>query len=182
MHWRYFTKEWKKVYPPLQVKVRDGGPSSETAAPSAREEDLARVRVRPVGLQDWGVVEALRELAGTEWREPALTQRQRRAMLERGENPPPVSPQSPLIPRFIRRRHLHLMGRLPELIYTYKTEMSQDTASATRSGRYNVSLPVQMTKHHIDRPIHVGESGLAWIRKAEGRRARPQGRGRATEI
>ncbi|KAL0071793.1 hypothetical protein AAF712_000715 [Marasmius tenuissimus] len=147
--WRYFVREWKKVYPPLQLILRD--PSS--GAESARPEDIHRVNIREVGAQGHGLFEEIEKLVGKPLSTRRLTRRERKTS-EAADTPnAPVRHPS----RWLRRRYQRLLGKLPVLAYT--------KGKNPNSGRYNVELSAMSLAHDLRttfRQPEMDTDNLAW--------------------
>ncbi|KAJ8083795.1 hypothetical protein PM082_002561 [Marasmius tenuissimus] len=147
--WRYFVREWKKVYPPLQLILRD--PSS--GAESARPEDIHRVNLREVGAQGHGLFEEIEKLVGKPLSTRRLTRRERKTS-EAADTPnAPVRHPS----RWLRRRYQRLLGKLPVLAYT--------KGKNPNSGRYNVELSAMSLAHDLRttfRQPEMDADNLAW--------------------
>ncbi|KAF9462128.1 hypothetical protein BDZ94DRAFT_1262005 [Collybia nuda] len=102
IRWRYFTTEWAKVYPPLQVVVEGSEPSML---------DLARAGVRSIGFQGIRVFEEIERIAGSAHTAPPLTRREMKA----GKIPGNVQLRHPS--RWLRQRYRQLLFRTPILTY-----------------------------------------------------------------
>jgi hypothetical protein len=78
LRWRFFTDEWKKVIPPLQLTCKEALSTGKGVQEPSSTESLARLGLRPVGMQGLGVLEHVEHLA----RPPpaTLTRRERRAL------------------------------------------------------------------------------------------------------
>jgi hypothetical protein len=166
IRWRFFTREWKKVLPPLQVEVEETSSSHEVISQSTSKEAVARAGIRAVGFQGMGVHEELVKLAGPVRIPPPLTCRQRKALGDASlPTPPPTRPQfqSELPNRWLRRRHRELLGRLPVLRYSYN--------SNERCGRYKTTLEPNALAHferiHHKRHAEADQADMEWIKLAE---------------
>lgn len=162
IRWRYFTKEWKKVFPPLQVVVKDSTSDGEYDRTS--REDIARAGVRALGMQGQGIYEDVHAIAGPLTLPPPLTRKER---LSRGADVDiPVQLRHPS--RWLRRRYQELLGRLPILAYTPTDKNRQST------GRYSVSLTsnaiAPALSHDPSRyPETESVADLKWLELAQGR-------------
>ncbi|KAF8633034.1 hypothetical protein AX15_001624 [Amanita polypyramis BW_CC] len=105
IRWRYFTTEWKKIFPPLQTIVC--GKGSEELP----ENDSASVAARVNGLQD--VFQDVQRLVGSPWKARNLTRR------ELSSREPSLHLTGHHNSRWLRRRFQQLLGHIPILISTY---------------------------------------------------------------
>ncbi|KAG6890730.1 hypothetical protein C0992_013113, partial [Termitomyces sp. T32_za158] len=164
IRWRYFTKEWKKVFPPLQV-VMNEVPTSDGECHTASKEDIARVGVRALGMQGQGIYEDVHAIAGPLTQPRPLTRKER---LSRGADiDTPVQPRHPS--RWLRRRYQELLGRLPILTYT-----PTDNKNIKSPGRYSVSLSsnalAPTLRHDPSRyPETESAADLQWLELAKAR-------------
>jgi len=118
------------VLPPLQVVLEEKDGSGEVRH-RTDSTSLKSAGLRKIGLQSGGVIEEIE----------ALTKPQSRAVVTAGSKHPYGSfSNSPLRPRFLRRRFAHLLGRLPILIYTNSRPSAETTQPASPPGKYEVSL------------------------------------------
>ncbi|KAH7930547.1 hypothetical protein BV22DRAFT_1054706 [Leucogyrophana mollusca] len=163
IRWRYFTKEWKKVLPPLEVSVAD---HTSSEGDEAVHKHVAKAGIRPIGFQNTIVLEELLELAGHPWKRQQSTRR-------RKHDPdivasPPVSPFDGHLPtRWLRRRYQELLGRLPILTF-----YQQPPKVTEGRGRYDVSWASSAlipSRSHSTRLPYVGDGDMEWIRLAEGK-------------
>ncbi|KAG6860245.1 hypothetical protein C0995_013738 [Termitomyces sp. Mi166 len=161
IRWRYFTKEWKKVFPPLQVAVKD----STSECDRTSTEDLSRAGVRALGMQGRGIYENVQAVAGPLTVPRPLTRKER---LSRGTEVD-ISVQSRHPSRWLRRRYQELLGRLPILAYTPTRDKNKQS-----SGRYSVSLSsnalAPALRHDPSRYPEVEPvADLEWLEFAKGR-------------
>lgn len=152
IRWRYFTTEWQKVRPPLQIVVADAGVSAA---------DTARAGIRGVGFQGTGVFEDVERIAGPARPPPPLTRREMQAGKVSGE----VQPRHPS--KWLRRRYQHLLWRLPVLTY----EPPADEKGRKR-GKYVVSLSPSAAGHSFHpSPTRMPEISRpedeAWLRLSD---------------
>ncbi|KAG5353238.1 hypothetical protein C0989_009201 [Termitomyces sp. Mn162] len=160
--WRYFTQEWKKVLPPLQVVMKDS--TSDIEFDKTSQEDLARADVRALGMQGRGIFEDVHAIAGPLTVPRPLTRKER---LSSGTGVD-TSVQSRHPSRWLRRRYQELLGRLPILAYTPTRDKSRS------SGRYSVSLSsnalAPTLRHDASRYPEVElAADLQWLGSAKGR-------------
>ncbi|KAL0580817.1 hypothetical protein V5O48_001193 [Marasmius crinis-equi] len=165
--WRWFTQEWKKVYPPLEVVVRD--PSSGTE--STERDAVSQANIREVGLQGHHLFEEIEQLVGQSHSARTPTRRERQTLKENGETRPQELAQRPT--RWLRRRYQRLLARLPALIYTPGRNSSP--------GRYSVELSALSVAHDLRgstiRKPELDADNLAWYelsQKKSAGRAPPQ--------
>ncbi|KAG7099006.1 hypothetical protein E1B28_000891 [Marasmius oreades] len=148
--WRYFTRVWKKVYPPLNVFIRD--PS--TATESSSQEAASSANIRGVCLQGSNIFEAIENVVGKPYPKRQTTCRERKSTRrDKVYSMEPVRHPS----RWVRRRYQRLLGRLPALIYR------QDANAAT--GSYRVELSAMSLLNALPRPLRqpeVDPDTLAW--------------------
>jgi hypothetical protein len=170
IRWRFFTREWKKILPPLQVKVEDTSSAREGISQSTSNEAVARAGIRAVGLQGMGVHEELVKLAGPVRMPPPLTRKQRKALGDASlHTPPPTRPQfqSELPNRWLRRRHRELLGRLPVLQYFPNSNEGR--------GHYKATLEPNALAHfeaiHHKRHAEADQADMEWIKQAETKTA-----------
>ncbi|GLB35981.1 hypothetical protein LshimejAT787_0302690 [Lyophyllum shimeji] len=135
IRWRYFTQEWKKIRPPLEVVVQDaslGGTYKGTS-----RHDLLRAGIRGMGMQGYGVFDDVETVAGPAIVSKPLTRKERVTTTTnldaRATSPTKLRHPS----RWLRRRYQELLGRVP--ILTYSRYKDKD---GRVSGRYCVTLSV----------------------------------------
>ena len=159
--WRYFVREWKKVYPPLQVVIRD--PSS--GAESTSLEDVHRANLREIGTQGHGLFEEIEKLVGKPLSMRPLTRRERRASeIVDDTDTSTTSVRHPA--RWLRRRYQRLLGRLPVLVYT--------RGKNPNTGRYNVELSAMSLAHDLRTAFRQSEmdgDDLAWYELSKLKRS-----------
>jgi hypothetical protein len=122
--WRFFTGEWKKVVPPVQLTCTESSSTGKEIQQSSDRKILTRLGLRPVGMQGFGILEHVERLARPPTTRP-LTRRERSTTKA---HPPTDVPS----PRWIRRRYQQLLGRLPILTYYRSARKTQ--------GSYHVTL------------------------------------------
>ncbi|KAI0322693.1 hypothetical protein OF83DRAFT_1080105 [Amylostereum chailletii] len=162
IRWRYFTSNWKSLYPPLEVCVR----RSQTTRPSVDLEALGAANIRPVGLQGANVLEELVTLGGSV-SSPPMPRRHRRmpsmtfaARPESDANVPtlPVAPT-----RFLRRRYRELIGRVPVLTYS----LSDLEKNPLSRGTYGISLVNTAITHKarntIEESTEANDVDMTWV-------------------
>ncbi|KAK1228662.1 hypothetical protein PQX77_008256 [Marasmius sp. AFHP31] len=156
--WRYFVREWKKVYPPLQLILRD--PSS--GAESARLEDVDRANLREVGAQGHGLFEEIEKLVGKPLSTRPLTRRDRQTSEVADTSNTPARHPS----RWVRRRYQRLLGRLPVLAYTQ--------GKKPNTGRYNIELSAMSLAHDLRttfRQPEMDAENLAWYELSKSKKS-----------
>lgn len=156
IRWRYYTEEWKKILPPLQVQVRDKAADTTAVNPG----DVQRAGIRPIGLQGAGVQEELHDLA-TQGQGRPLPRREQRSRFQEA-----ISPQFKAPRRFVRRRFQDLLGQIPVLTYTHSVD-----SEGNKTGRYTVSSAGTRTVSSRGQrslqpiPVITDSSLLAWLPK-----------------
>lgn len=163
IRWRFFTTEWKKILPPLQVALQGVSSPNDSFSQVSDKESLARAGIRAVGMQGAGVFEEIEKLAAPL---PAtLTRRQRN--VGHGHTgmvaPSDTSTKTRLPRRWLRRRFRLLLARLP--ILTYSQEKQCDP------GKYRVSLSQEaiVPSRHFGgkRQAEVDDVDVTWLQRAE---------------
>jgi hypothetical protein len=183
IRWRYFTSQWKKTLPPLELTAtleQSTSPDDDTLISMRREKFL---------LHDANLLQEVRALAGSPIK-PPMPRRQRLAL--EALSPPaessrctpsatsfpessaaPVIPPSPkLLPaptRFMRRRYRELLAKIP--ILTPYTSHSKGQAPDVR---YDVSLDSATALRNDIRSEarlpDADETDFAWIAFGGGTR------------
>ncbi|KAG6854231.1 hypothetical protein C0991_009249 [Blastosporella zonata] len=75
IRWRYFTREWRKVLPPLQVVIKDS--SSGADCEGSSQDELSQAGVRGMGMQGYGIFEDVQTVAGPFAMPRPLTRKER---------------------------------------------------------------------------------------------------------
>ncbi len=159
IHWRYFSHQWRRINPPLEISVKQQEalkvPSQEGFAPDAG--------IRGVGLQGAGLLEELKTLAGVPKRP---TDPRRIDPVYRSESPSTTARGSSPN-RYLRRRYRELLGRIPILTLS-RTPGNLPTASNGHpTGKYEVSLVANALSPHVrHEAVHSSEldaADLAWF-------------------
>jgi len=170
LHWRYFKREWKKVYPPLQLSVKEISDPFEMVNEPSGKHDTARVGVRGVGLQGGRVLEEAQLLAGPAWKPLTTPRRAKQGPESRRPNSPENPFTSSLPTRWLRKRYQNLLGRVPILTY-YPKERENGHDNYEPTNRYEVTLAPSAISSHIrygaNRLPPIDEANLRWIRLAE---------------
>jgi len=160
IRWRYFTTEWKKVLPPLQVSIQERNPSNQVNRETSRIQDVVDVGLRGVGMQGSGVLEDVEAIVGLPWTPMAPTRRGRRAAEGQRIHLPVPAPRQQR-GRWLRRRYQELLGRLPILTYSHVKG---------HTGIFDVSLhPNSLApskRYGSKRLAEVDAVDLAWIERA----------------
>lgn len=155
--WRFYTKEWKKILPPLEVVVR-----SHEGTERSGTDDIARAGIRSVGLQGHNVFKEIEDVVGPIDTRRPVTRRERKTLLESGELVSDSTSRHPS--RWLRRRYQLLLGRIPSLVY------SSDPKRPER-GSYSVQLSVHALHPDVRPQAHrravLDDSHLAWFQQAE---------------
>ncbi|KAI0963967.1 hypothetical protein AcW1_000901 [Taiwanofungus camphoratus] len=168
IRWRYFTEQVKKVYPPLQVSIEEKTESGEVRQYTDRDR-LVRAGVRCMGMQGEGIFEEVQALARPPAKTPARQAPEDTSEAESAESSHSV--ESHLRPRFLRRRFARLLGRLPVLTYSHRSQANESENSGQSIGRYQVSLATNAIGYSLRRSPNrfpkVHPDDFAWIRSAE---------------
>ncbi|KAI0068284.1 hypothetical protein BV25DRAFT_1790937, partial [Artomyces pyxidatus] len=115
IRWHYFTTQWKRLFPPIELsKTQQGagvGNSDSVAAGAAAS-------VRTVGLQSACTFQELEEFSGMHHEAPPTPRRQvlNRDQDVRTNHSEENRRKAPN--RYLRRRYMELLGRIPILTYT----------------------------------------------------------------
>jgi hypothetical protein len=162
IRWRYFSSQWKKLYPPLEVSVKKQG----TQETSSQEDALLGARIRGVGMQTAGLLDELKLLAGpTSERPPAP---RRTDPVYPSHTPSYTGDRRALPNRFLRRRYRELLGRIPVLTYSYVPGKSEIGSDNYPEGKYEVSLALPAISPHLRlETAHsqgLGTVDLAWFK------------------
>ncbi|TFK77270.1 hypothetical protein BDN72DRAFT_873631 [Pluteus cervinus] len=99
LRWRYFTQEWKKVRPPVELAV--------PVDSSMKLSDEVGTLQHKFPLNDVGILDHILELVGSPAR--PLTRRERKGVEEDSTTVTRARHPS----RWLRRRYLSLLGRIP---------------------------------------------------------------------
>ncbi|KAG6336134.1 hypothetical protein ID866_2944 [Astraeus odoratus] len=150
---RYFTTEWKKVLPPLQISVEpscsDRNSKPDVASP------------RDIGFEQTNVLQQVLDLAGGCFLSPRPTRREHKFHID--AVPPCSNPFDGNLPtRWLRRRYRELLGRLPLLTCQPEQSVHQGYAisvskNALIGGKWQAS-----------RLRFVDEDDQAWLQDMRG--------------
>ncbi|KAH7910694.1 hypothetical protein BJ138DRAFT_982405, partial [Hygrophoropsis aurantiaca] len=111
IRWRYFTKEWKKILPPLKISLEEHSLVEEAGIV---KEPASPIDLRGIGFHDTNVLEEVLYLAGRPWERQQRTRRLKHNSNE--STSPVISPFDGHLPkRWLQRRYQELLGRLPIL-------------------------------------------------------------------
>jgi len=165
IRWRYFTREWKKVLPPLQVTVQEKSSNYEVCHETSEALGVVRAGIRGVGMQGSGILEDVENIVSPPWMLSTPTRRERRTKDQSTDLAVPLPRQRPI--RWLRRRYQELLGRLPILTYIRQ--------EGHASQRYEVTLhPCAIApskRYGAKRLAEADDVDLMWIHKAdEGQR------------
>ncbi|KAF5385528.1 hypothetical protein D9757_005436 [Collybiopsis confluens] len=142
--WRYFTREWKKVHPPLEVSVRQkDGLLSRHAA------DVEVTGAKAGGFQNMGIFRDIEKIVI-----PGPTSVTRRERLFARVKPSSTTDRCHRSP-WLRRRYQALLGRIPVL--TYNSPHKNFNVSLHPS---SLSVLARMSAHR--RPV-VDPVNLVWF-------------------
>lgn len=166
IRWRYFSYQWKRLYPPLEVSVKQQG-AQET---SSQEDALLGARIRGVGTQTVGQLDEVKSLAGPASEKPPAPRRMDQIYLP---HPHTSTSDRRLLPnRFLRRRYRDLLGRIPVLTYSYVPGESVTSSNGYPMGKYDVSLaPTALSPYVRQETVHSQELDtvdLAWFERENG--------------
>ena len=141
--WRFFTENWKKLYPPIELTVTS---------------DEEPARPRSVGIPGEGLLEGVKAMTGaSQTMRPPMPRRQRRSLpagddAEKRQDAPEALTSPGVLPsRFLRRRYAELLGKIPILTYT-------------RAGNYTVTL--DKAAHYSGRNyplLEIDATERAWL-------------------
>ena len=166
IRWRYFTNQWKRLYPPLEVSVEQRGAQES----SSQEDALLGARIRGVGMQTAGQLDQVKSLAGPASEKPPAPRRIDQIYLPHDAHSPTADRRS-LPNRFLRRRYRELLGRIPVLTYSYVPGESVTSSNGHPTGKYEVSLACTAISQYV-RPVTHSEEldavDLAWIERETG--------------
>ncbi|KZV77677.1 hypothetical protein PENSPDRAFT_645301 [Peniophora sp. CONT] len=167
--WRFFTENWQKLHPPIELTI-DQGPALSTKAKS-----IERKPPRAIGIPGQGLLEDVITLAGaSRARRPPIPRRQRQSLpadedAERRQGMPMAPTSADVAPsRFIRRRYAELLGKIPILTYT-------------RTGKYVVALDDAAWHQEREYPLaEVDDTERAWLPQGFGEIERAKKADKAT--
>ena len=163
IRWRYFSYHWKRLYPPLEVSVKQSG-AQET---SSQEDALLGARIRGVGMQTAGLLEELKVLAGPVYERPPAPRRADPVYPLQTSSY--ASDRRALPNRFLRRRYRELLGRIPVLTYSYVPNKSAIGPNDHPKGKYEVSLALAALSQHMRCETALSQEldavDLAWFER-----------------
>ena len=161
IRWRYFSDHWKRLYPPLEVTVKEQG-ARET---SSQEDVILGARIRGVGMQTAGLLAELMSLTGSGSERPPTPRRIDPAYLPHSVSR--AADWQVLPNRFLRRRYRELLGRIPILTYSYVPGQPVMGTKDCPAGKYEVSLaPNALSpriQHETARSKVLDDVDLAWF-------------------
>ena len=143
IRWRYFSSQWKRLYPPLEICVKQRG-APET---SSEEDAILKARIRGVGTQSAGLLAELKSLAGSVSERPPAPRRIDPVYLPHSASR--IADRRGLPSRFLRRRYRELLGRIPTLTYSYVPGQPVVGTNDCPTGKYKVSLPENALSPHV---------------------------------
>ncbi|KIK70792.1 hypothetical protein GYMLUDRAFT_32852 [Collybiopsis luxurians FD-317 M1] len=149
--WRYYTREWKKVYPPLEVAVKrkDGALFTTMAEVLAADAKAGR-------FQDRGLFGDIENIVGSSLGASPITRRERSS--SQVEYVPDKKPRHPSA--WLRRRYQALLGRIPVLSYTPHKHFNVYLSPNSHS------ILARMSAHR--RP-KVDSVNLAWLEHSDAK-------------
>lgn len=159
IRWRYFSANWKKIRPPLQVVVEE---TSAEASPCSTHTNTQRAGIRGFGMQGQKVQEDIETIVGPTWMPRAPTLKEQRTTGISTAQEGVILSRHPS--RWLRRRYQELLGRIPILT------LSRDKDGHT-PGKYSVSLSpnsLAPTLRNSPRPKMEAEDidNQAWLKMA----------------
>jgi hypothetical protein len=161
IRWRYYSSQWKRLYPPLEVSVKQ----REAQGTSPQEEAILDARIRGVGIQTGGLLEELKSLAGPVSERPPVPQRLDPVYGSRSVSH--VADRVVLPNRFLRRRYRELLGRIP--ILTYVPGKPVIDSEDPPVGGYEVSLAANALslriQHETTHSPELDAVDLAWFER-----------------
>jgi hypothetical protein len=172
IRWRYFVTEWKKVRPPLQVLVKN---DSDQAIHNEGTEDVIRAGIRGFGLQGYGVFEEIENLIGSPWMPKAPTRKGQETREKVSNDSIPRHPS-----RWLRRRYQELLGRLPILAYSGRTQDGRSISGYSVSLSPRAIAPSQ--RYTANRLAEVDSVDLAWLTQADREDQKCTAKVKATQI
>ncbi|KAJ4002502.1 hypothetical protein F5050DRAFT_29805 [Lentinula boryana] len=150
--WRYFTREWKKVYPPLDIAVKGNDGLLSTSV-----SDVKNAGGRMLGSQDQGLLPGVEDIVGPPTAGTPITRRERLSGIQQstGNSSKQRHPS-----RWLRRRYQALLGRLPVLILN----------QGHKKPSYGVNLPLSsialVGRNAAHRRPALDAPNLAWLEHA----------------
>ncbi|KAI0307672.1 hypothetical protein B0F90DRAFT_1620741 [Multifurca ochricompacta] len=166
IRWRYFSYQWKRLYPPIEVSVKCQG-QEET---SSQEAAVISARIRGVGMQTAGLLEELKTLAGAVSEGPPIPRRT--DPIYRPHTSPAATHRRVLPNRYLRRRYRDLLSRIPTLTYSYVPGEPKTGSDGHPMGKYEVSLtPNALSRRVQHETAHSPEMDtvdLAWFERGNG--------------
>jgi hypothetical protein len=163
IRWRYFTNQWKRLYPPLEVSVKQQG----TRETSSQEDAILDAKIRSVGMQTAGLLDEVKSLAGPASEKPPAPRRTDQIYLPHIHTS--AADRRSLPNRFLRRRYRELLGRIPVLTYSYVPAESVTNSNDNPTGKYDVSLaPTALSLYVRQETVHSQELDavdLAWFER-----------------
>jgi len=149
--WRYFEREWKKVYPPLEVAVR-----REDGTFSTNATDVSLAGANAIGFQDQGLIDHINDMVRPSAATSPMTRRERLSSTSNAQLPPPTQRHPS---RWLRRRYQDLLGRLPILVFS----------TGSKAPSFNVTLPLHsisvLGRSAAHRRSELDSVNLAWLER-----------------
>jgi len=165
IRWRFHSSQWKRLYPPLEVSVKQ----REAQGTSSQEEAILDAGIRGVGIQTGGLLEELRSLAGPVSEGPPVPRRL--DPVYRSRSVSHVADRLVLPNRFLRRRYRELLGRIP--ILTYVPGKPVVDSEGPPVGEYGVSLAANALSwrvhHETTHSQELDAVDLAWFERGNKR-------------
>ncbi|KAJ4485936.1 hypothetical protein J3R30DRAFT_3281931 [Lentinula aciculospora] len=153
IRWRYFRREWKKVYPPLEIAVKGNGELLSTSV-----SDVSHAGGRILKSQDRGILEGMEDVVGPPTAGTLSTRRER--LLFGVHQTLEGSSKQRHPSRWLRRRYQALLGRLPLLILNPNSKKPS----------FSVGLPLNsitpIGRNAAHRRPALDFANLAWLQRA----------------
>jgi len=144
--WRYFTREWKKILPPLELDI----PANHSESPTDENNALSK----KFGFHGFNILDQVFALTGPSWIPRPRTRRER----SEGNEGHSVSSQVRRPSRWLRRRYLGLLGRMPVITLVRHREGQPE---------YRVSLAPQAVSPSLHnspgRLAEIDEDAGSWL-------------------
>lgn len=164
IRWRYFSYQWKRINPPIEISVKHQG----TQKTPSQEGFALDGGIRGAGLQGTGSLEELKMLAGAVSTRPVDPRRIDSAY--RSQSPSVAADRGSSPNRYLRRRYRELLDRIPILTHSH-VPGNPTTATASNgraTGKYEVSLATNAlslrTQAHTS---EVDAVDLAWFSRGK---------------
>ncbi|KAF9076099.1 hypothetical protein BDP27DRAFT_1210775 [Rhodocollybia butyracea] len=152
--WRYFTREWKKVLPPLEVTLRKEDGSISTPA------DVSSSGSKNIGFQGQRILNSIENIVGPSTLPAPMPRRERPLSEDQLPSDRPTRHPS----RWLRRRYQDLLGRIPVLLMIPSAHKLQKPVLHIKLSLNSLSLVGRSSAYR--RP-HLDPVNLAWLERAD---------------